>query len=104
MPTPRQLYTFGQGLIVVSFVSFLGAVIWWHRFYSRLLQDDVKMASECFYQTTPDCAAGNYVVSMISEVPVYRPELLWAACIVMVAGVLLFISNHQEAREESKEQ
>ncbi|MBT3556318.1 MAG: hypothetical protein HN644_10545 [Rhodospirillales bacterium] len=102
MPTAATLKSFGQGLMLVGFVCFLGAVVWWHKFYSGLLGGDVKMATECFYQTTQDCAVGNMAVSMISEVPTYRPEFLWAACIVMVAGLLLALSQHEEAKKEAE--
>ncbi len=96
MLSPKQLRNFGQGLILVGFASFLGAVVWWYRFYSDALRDDVKMASECFYRTTSDCNAGNYVISLVSDLPAYRPELLWAACIVMIAGLTLVITQHED--------
>jgi hypothetical protein len=104
VPTATTLKKFGQTLILVGFVSFLAAVIWWQKFYSGALGDDVKMATECFYQTTADCAAGNVVVSMVSDVPVYRPEFLWAACISMVIGLLIVLSQHDEAKRESEQE
>ena len=104
MPTATTLKSFGQGLMLVGFVCFLGSVVWWHKFYSNLLGDDVKMAAECFYQITQDCAAGNYIVSIVSEIPAYRPEFLWAACIAMLGGLFLMLSQHDEAKSESSEE
>lgn len=82
----RQL---GKGLFLAGFATFIGAVVWWYLFYAQLLAEDVKMASECFYRTTADCAIGNVVVSTFGDIPVYSPDILWLAAGLAGFGAFL---------------
>lgn len=82
----RQL---GKGLILASIAAFVASVVWWYLFFAQLLEEDVKLASSCFYETTPDCAIGNVVVSTFGDIPVYSPDLLWLAAGLFGLGIIL---------------
>jgi len=82
----RQL---GKGLILAGFATFVAAVVWWYLFFEQILDQDVKLASSCFYETTADCAIGNAVVSTFGDIPVYSPDVLWLAAGLAGFGALL---------------
>lgn len=82
----RQL---GKGLFLAGFAIFVAAVVWWYLFYAQLLEEDVKLASGCFYKTTADCAIGNVVVSTFGDIPVYSPDILWLAAGLVGCGAIL---------------
>ncbi len=84
---------FGKGLVLAGFAVFMFAVVWWYLFYAQLLDQDVKRASECFYTTTQDCAVGNLVVTVMGDIAVYDPQVLWLAAGLAIAGIVLLVSG-----------
>jgi hypothetical protein len=78
----------GKVLLVVGLVLFAGAVVWWYLFFSQLLGDNVKQASDCFYYTTELCSFGA-ALGMVSDIPTYSPLPLWGAAVAMISGLAM---------------
>ena len=77
-------------LMCIGAAGFVAAVAWWFMFFEQMLGIDVKIASECFYRTTLECQAGNFVGSFM-EKSSYEPTFMWAMVTVTIIGFLVYI-------------
>ena len=77
-------------LMSIGVTGFVAAVAWWFMFFEQMLGIDVKIASECFYRTTLECQAGNFVGSFMEKSP-YEPMFMWAMAAAAIIGFLVYI-------------
>jgi len=94
-PPRRKLLTIRNAaklLMACGLGFFLLAVGWWFVFFEQMLGEDVKAASACFYSTTAQCEVGNFV-GLFMDTPAYEPALLWASIVVIVIGLLVYVST-----------
>ena len=77
-------------LMSIGATGFVAAVAWWFMFFEQMLGIDVKAASECFYRTTLECQAGNFVGSFMEKSP-YEPMFMWIVVAVAIIGFLVYI-------------
>ena len=77
-------------LMSIGATGFVAAVAWWFMFFEQMLGIDVKIASECFYRTTLECQAGNFVGSFMEKSP-YEPMFMWAMVAAAIIGFLVYI-------------
>ena len=76
-------------LMIIGAAGFVAAVAWWFMFFEQMLGIDVKIASECFYRTTLECQAGNFVGSFMEKSP-YEPMFMWAMVAAAIIGFLVY--------------
>ena len=77
-------------LMSIGATGFVAAVAWWFMFFEQMLGIAVKAASECFYRTTLECQAGNFVGSFMEKSP-YEPMFMWIVVAVAIIGFLVYI-------------
>lgn len=81
--------TAGKVSMGLGVAGFVGATTWWYRFFEPILGEEIKEASECFYQTTTKCEFGN-LIGHLSDIPTYSPMALWVSVGLMVSGCLMY--------------
>lgn len=84
-----MIRVFGKLLIFLGFAGFCAATAWWYMFFHQMLGDNVKHASECFYQTTNLCTVAD-MSDFAFNIPAYRPALLWISAVVFVIGLVVW--------------
>jgi len=75
--------------MLAGVTGFIAATAWWYMFFEQMLGENIKEASECFYQTTVKCEFGN-LVGQVGDVPTYSPASLWLSGSVFVVGVVMY--------------
>ncbi len=83
-----NLERIGKVLLALGFLAFVGAAAWWYLFFEQVFGKDVKIARDCFYQTSDACAAGGKILEYMADIPPYDPIALWTACGLAALGVL----------------
>lgn len=87
----------GNTMLAMAAATFTVATAWWITFFHELLGDRFQIARECFYWTTELCSLKE-AGGLISDVPVYQPEVLWVAGGLLVFGLGLRVVGHGHHR------